>query len=84
MIKKHFIFVTVEDGLSDCKAVVVSAVGENPQTILEEHGIRVIEMYGLIEDGLDIAFKDKKVQGFQKRKGACLSDACIGTGEGCG
>lgn len=69
--------------LSDCKAVVVSAVGQTPQTILEEEGIRVIEMYGVIEDALDIAFHDKKAKGFQKRRVSCTTGQCRGAGVGC-
>jgi len=70
--------------LKDCKAVVVSAVGETPQTILEEEGVRVIEMYGLIEDALDIAFSGKEARGFQKRKVSCTAKQCQGAGAGCG
>ena len=70
--------------LSDCRAVVVSAIGQAPQTILEEEGIRVIEMYGVIEDALDIAFNNKKAKGFQKRRVSCTAGQCHGAGAGCG
>jgi nitrogen fixation protein NifB len=72
------------ESLKDCQAILVSAVGETPRTILEEEGLRVIEMYGLIEDGLDAAFSGKEVKGFQKRRMSCSAGACTGGGGGCG
>jgi nitrogen fixation protein NifB len=43
--------------LKDCRAVLVSGIGDNPRAILEKSGIRPVEMYGFIEDGLLVIFK---------------------------
>jgi len=69
--------------LQDCKAVLVSGVGETPGEILKESGLRVVEMGGFIEDGLKIVFEGKKTNAFKGRKVSCASGGCKGTGSGC-
>jgi nitrogen fixation protein NifB len=70
--------------LHDCRALCVSEIGENPQKILEEKGIRVITMYGLIEDGLEAAFQGKETKGLKPKRLACADRGCKGAGGGCG
>jgi len=43
--------------LKDCRAVLVSAIGGRPREVLEKSGIKVIEMVGTIQDGLDVVYK---------------------------
>ena len=68
--------------LHDCRAVLVAAAGERPKRVLSNAGVRVIEMDGMIEDGLSHVF-----EGTPKPKGqgfiAC-GHACSGDGMGCG
>jgi len=83
--------------LKDCRAVLVSAAGAKPVGILRSLGLDVIEMDGLIEQGLDYVFKKRELPGRRMKKGcgcgkeasptACeksgCADGCSGSGTGC-
>lgn len=66
--------------LKDCKAVLCQAVGETPRTVLEEEGLPVYTMNGLISQGLDRVFSGKDLSAFQPRQGK----SCAGGGKGGG
>jgi nitrogen fixation protein NifB len=72
--------------LKDCRALLVNAAGPTPMKILTQHGLKVMEMEGLIEEGLRAVFADKPIPAAMKRRftscGAGVS--CKGTGTGCG
>jgi nitrogen fixation protein NifB len=71
--------------LQDCSTLVVNAIGETPRTILEEEGIRIIEMYGLVVEALDIAFNGKELKSYHKKRStSCAAGSCKGEGVGCG
>jgi nitrogen fixation protein NifB len=73
--------------LRDCRAVLVSGLGENPRKILVEHGILPVEMSGLIEAGLDAVYGGQdpsKLRGRRKGSGCARSAGCSGDGGGCG
>lgn len=74
------------DVLHDCRAVLVSGSGETPMKVLESHGIRVITMEGLAEDGMNAIFNGASVPAMLLRTpGKCgIGDSCGGTGTGCG
>jgi len=71
--------------LRDCRAVLVNAAGPSPKAALEKFGIKVIEMEGLIEEGLDCVYSGKPIPKLlQKRFTSCGSGVtCQGTGTGC-
>ena len=46
--------------LKDCRAMLVSGVGEKPKAIITRCGTRVVEMTGLIEDGLEGIYENKQ------------------------
>lgn len=70
--------------LSDCSYLLVNGVGEKPSDILQKAGVPVVEMQGLIEDGLDAIYKGEKLKTVIKTtKSKCGSD-CGGNGQGCG
>jgi len=70
--------------LHDCRAFLVSAAGPSPKRVLEETGIEVLEMEGMIEEGLAAVFSDQPIpKALQRRFTACGS-GCKGTGTGCG
>lgn len=69
--------------LGDCRAVLVSGVGETPREILEQAGLKVMEMGGLIEDGLKAFFEGRKANALKGRKVSCSSGGCKGAGGGC-
>ena len=71
--------------LGDCRAVLVSALGETPRSILSRNGIIPFEMDGFIERGLTAVYEGRppdQLRGRRKRmgQGAC----CSGDGGGCG
>jgi len=47
--------------LQDCRALLVSAAGSNPLRILEATGLKVVQMEGLIEEGLAAVFAGQPV-----------------------
>ncbi len=43
--------------LTDCRAILVSGIGENPRDVLANYGIQPIEMSGFIEMGLQAVYE---------------------------
>ncbi len=72
------------DLLADCRAFLVNAAGPSPKAALEERGIEIIEMEGLIEEGLTAVFASQPIPASLKRRfTSCGSGGCRGTGTGC-
>ncbi|OPZ69635.1 MAG: FeMo cofactor biosynthesis protein NifB [Verrucomicrobia bacterium ADurb.Bin474] len=71
--------------LRDCRALLVSAAGPAPREILEKSGVKVVEMEGMIEDGLACVFEGRPIPKLmQKRFTSCGAGvSCRGTGTGC-
>lgn len=70
--------------LNDCSTILVSGAGKNPQSILESMGIKVIQMNGLIEAGLDGVFKGAPLIGLVNPQKFKCGEGCSGGGGGCG
>jgi len=72
--------------LKDCRALLVNAAGPMPVKILTQNGLRVIEMEGLIEEGLKAVFANQPVPASLRRRftGCGAGISCKGTGTGCG
>ncbi len=70
--------------LHDCSYILVSGVGKRPVDILQRAGIAVVEMSGLIDNGLDAVFKGEKLKTVLKIKMSKCGDNCKGNGMGCG
>lgn len=70
--------------LHDCRAFLVSAAGPQPRRALEEHGIKIVEMEGMIEEGLSAVFKDEALPASLARRFTSCGSGCKGTGTGCG
>lgn len=72
--------------LHDCRAFLVTAAGPKPLSILEGHGVEVVEMEGMIEEGLSAVFSDQPIPAALKRRfSSCgAGSSCKGTGTGCG
>ncbi|HEY3329847.1 MAG TPA: radical SAM protein [Capsulimonadaceae bacterium] len=66
--------------LSDCRAVLVSAVGSVPREILGQAGVQVLDMSGMIQDGLDVFFRKEDPRALKRHSGK----ACPGGGAGGG
>ncbi|HSH12268.1 MAG TPA: NifB/NifX family molybdenum-iron cluster-binding protein, partial [Desulfurivibrionaceae bacterium] len=69
--------------LGDCRAVLVSGIGDKPREILIKTGVQPVEMNGFIEAGLTAVYDDKKVEQLKARKVKCAGGGCSGGGSGC-
>lgn len=70
--------------LKDCRAVLVSAAGIGPRAVLDELGVQVMEMEGLIDEGLRPLFAGQQLPASLKRRlTGCSGPSCRGTGTGC-
>lgn len=72
----------LKDSIKDCRAILISALGNRPRQILEFAGILPVEMEGFIEEGLESVFEGRAIGGFKSRR--VNSSGCGGTGLGCG
>jgi nitrogen fixation protein NifB len=70
--------------LKDCRAVLVSGVGDAPRAILEESGVPPVVMEGLIRQGLAAVYEGLDPAAFGKRRQRACRHSCGGGGEGCG
>lgn len=68
--------------LADCRAVLVSSVGESPREILTRSGVKVVEMDGPIEEGLEAVYSGKDFSRLKPvgAKGCCTSGMFGGCG----
>jgi len=71
------------DILHDCRALLVSAAGPQPKRALEDHGVAVVEMEGMIEEGLSAIFAGKPIPASLSRRFTSCGSGCKGTGTGC-
>jgi len=70
--------------LHDCRAVLVSGIGETPFAILKESGIKPVEMHGFIFSGLDALFGYAPLLALKARRQPCgTNNGCPGAGGGC-
>ncbi len=70
--------------LKDCRALLVSGVGENPKAMLKGCGIHVVEMTGLIDEGLEGIYNNKVIRSMAKPDAFKCGSSCKGTASGCG
>ncbi len=72
--------------LSDCRALLVMAAGPTPVKVLSNYGLRVVEMEGVIEEGLRPIYANEPVPAAMKRQfsGCSQGASCKGSGTGCG
>ncbi|MDA3891044.1 MAG: radical SAM protein [Salinivirgaceae bacterium] len=72
------------DTIDDCRTLLTSGVGSTPYNFISKSGVEVIEMSGLIDEGLDAIYKGKKIKSIKKRDAFACGSECSGTGGGCG
>jgi nitrogen fixation protein NifB len=70
--------------LIDCQAVLVAGIGESPTKILQENGVKVIQMNGLIDSGLDAVYLNIPLKTLCKSEFKGCGDSCRGNAMGCG
>ena len=77
-------WVQLASTLSDCGTLLVCGVGENPQKVLSESGIKVLEIEGLIDEAVRTVFAGQPLNHMIKRSLTACGGACGGNGMGCG
>ncbi len=70
--------------LKDCRSILVSGVGPNPKEILNNTGVKVIEMSGMIDEGLDGVYKGNPIRSVSKSAMTKCGTGCKGNAQGCG
>ena len=76
-------WVKLAEIISDCKAILVSGVGNKPLEIIGDKGIKVIEMSGMIAEGLHAIYKGKPLKTLKKRDAFACGTSCGGSAQGC-
>lgn len=72
------------ESIKDCRALLVGGLGEKPLKVLEKEGVKVIEMSGLIESGLNAVYKGHPLKTIKPRDMFKCGSECSGRGLGCG
>lgn len=70
--------------LDDCRAVLISGIGDTPLDILMKSGVEPIEASGFIEEALATVYSGRPASVLKGRRKSCASGGCQGTGGGCG
>jgi nitrogen fixation protein NifB len=70
--------------LKDCRAALISGIGERPRKFLTQNDIEPVEMTGFITEGLDAVYKEKATRALKGRGKELTRAGCSGGGEGCG
>lgn len=69
--------------LADCHTVLVSGIGRAPRWVLEQAGLRVIEMAGLISEGIGSLQRTGDVPSTMRKMFKSCGTECQGSGTGC-
>jgi nitrogen fixation protein NifB len=70
--------------LGDCRALLTGNIGETPETLLHEAGVKVVVMNGFIDEGLAAIYAGREVKVLKGRRKSCAEGGCAGAGGGCG
>lgn len=77
-------WLSLAESLKDCRAVLVSALGETPAQVLNENGILPVEMNGFIKLGLEAIYNGGNPAALKGRRKGAGGGCCSGQGGGCG
>ena len=72
--------------IADCRALLVSGMGDSPKEVLGRSGIRMIEMEGLVEEALEAVYEGREIRSPRRTTGCakgCAEGGCRGSGLGC-
>jgi nitrogen fixation protein NifB len=69
--------------LGDCHTLLVSGVGRAPRWVLEQAGLRVVEMQGLIAQAMESLHATGDIPPSLKKQFRGCGSGCEGTGAGC-
>lgn len=76
-------WIKLAEEFSDCRAILVNAAGPSPKKALQDEGLPVMEMDGLIMEGLDCLFNDRPLPKKLKNSFKGCQTSCQGEGSGC-
>ena len=75
---------TLADTLKDCRAVLVSGIGDTPEAILSEAGVEPVAMHGFIDMALNAIYGGGDLSGLKGRRSGIAGGCCNKkSGEGC-
>lgn len=70
--------------ISDCSTVLVSGAGDRPRKALEEKGIAIMEIEGLVDEAVRAVYDEGDLKYMIKRSMTACGGHCSGGGDGCG
>ena len=73
----------IAEQIKDCDTLLVSGIGERPRTVLSEHGLKILELNGLIFEILDGLKNGKNLSHLTAKEPSRCSGMGQGTGMGC-
>jgi nitrogen fixation protein NifB len=79
----NFRWIQLATLLDDCRAVLTGGAGQSPTEILESNGIKVVQMTGLIDTGLDFVYKNTTLRTLKKSEMQKCGEGCRGNAQGC-
>jgi nitrogen fixation protein NifB len=69
--------------ISDCRALLVAGIGDNPRRVLREKGIDILELDGLIEEAVEAVFEGYSMNYMMRRDIEACNRPCPSSGMGC-
>jgi len=70
--------------LSDCRMLLVSGIGNNPQTVLNGSGVEIAVCEGLIDEAVRRVFFGESLKPMAVRRPRACGESCRGEMMGCG
>ena len=69
--------------LKDCRSLLTGGIGPKPLEILQNSGIRVVQMTGLIDEGLEAVYNGRPLRTVNKSDMQQCGSGCKGNARGC-
>ena len=69
--------------IKDCRAILVSGIGNNPRKVLDREGIDILEVEGLIDEAVEAVFDGHSLNYMIQRDIKACNSRCSGSGMGC-
>jgi nitrogen fixation protein NifB len=69
--------------LKDCRSLLTGGIGPRPLEILQNSGIRVLQMTGLIDEGLEAVYNNRPLRTVNKSDMQQCGSGCKGNARGC-
>jgi nitrogen fixation protein NifB len=79
----NFRWIGLANSLKDCRALLTAGIGPNPLEILQKSGLRVIQMTGIIDEGLEAIYNNKPLRTVNKKDMQRCGSGCKGNAQGC-